>query len=86
MITSCGGKDNDLYDSQDDIFKQLKKEHICTIIGLKILNEKFKGDQAKWKLVAMKSKKWLKKELNLENVGQINKYIEEYKINQYICD
>jgi len=68
------------------MFKQLKQEHIYTIIGLKMLNEKFKEDQAKWKLVAMKSKKWLKKELKLENVGQINKYIEEYKINEYVCD
>ena len=41
----------------------MDKELLVTLIGLKILNDFFQEDKKKWKLVALKSKKLLMKEL-----------------------
>jgi hypothetical protein len=43
----------------------MDKELLITLIGIKMLNEIFKDDKLKWKLVALKSKKLLMKELGL---------------------
>ena len=57
-----------------------------TLIGLKILIDLFVDDKAKWKLVALKSKKLLMKELGFQNQKDIDALVTEYQISMYVKD
>ena len=62
----------------------MDKELLLTLIGIKILIELFQEDKAKWKLVVLKSKKLLMKELGLQNQKDVDNLVAEYKITQYL--
>ena len=57
-------------------FEDFTKEEVLTIIGIKVLQNLFKEDKAKWKFVVQKSKKFLKKD-------NIDELIDEFEINEY---
>ena len=79
-------KSNDLFLGQSEKFKNMDKELLVTLIGLKILSELFGDDKAKWKLVALKSKKLLMKELGFQNQKDIDALVTEYQISLYVKD
>ena len=46
-------------ETQVEKFEKMSEELINTIIGIKMLQEHFQKDKAKWKFVVQKSKKYL---------------------------
>lgn len=44
---------------------------LWTFFGIKLLQEKFACDKAKWKLVVSKSKKYLAKKLGVQSINDL---------------
>ena len=64
----------------DDLVKDL----LWTFIGVKLLEEKFAGDRAKWKLVVNKSKKLLVKRLNLADTKAVDSLLTACVVTKFI--
>jgi hypothetical protein len=54
--------------------------HLNTLRALKCLKEHFKDDQTKWKLVALKAKKFLVKELSLSSTKEVDEIVSKFDI------
>ena len=53
-------------------FDSISEELICTIIGIKVLQDVFKDDKLKWKFIVFKSKKLLMTQLSLPSFDQLD--------------
>ena len=56
---------------------------LYTLIGIKLLQEVFGGEKAKWKLVVMKAKKWVARELKLESAKKVDELLEKLEMDPY---
>ena len=63
---------NEFGDNSKAPFDSISEELICTIIGIKVLEEVFKDDKLKWKLIVFKSKKLLITQLSLPSFNLID--------------
>ena len=61
---------------KDAKLKDLSVDVQSTIIGLLLLQQYCMEHKAKWKLVAVKAKKYIKKEMNLENLKDVDSYLK----------
>jgi len=64
---------------QVEELKNLSQEVLLTIIGVRILQDRFASDKLKWKLVVSKSKKYIRQQLGLQNNTEVDALIAKFK-------
>ena len=70
-----------LVNQDDDSIKNSKydPEVLHTILGIKILQDRFKNDKLKWKFVVQKARKLLQNLMKKENLKEVDEILKEFK-------
>lgn len=68
----------------DDLSDDERLVIFRTIIGIKVLQECFADDAAKWKLAVQKSKKLIQKKLALSKLKDVNALLAQFEISEYL--